>query len=100
MQHLPMQSAFLLRLMQLAAEDYAATETIATLPRKLSLDGAPPGYTPQACDLAYYAPWGNLALFYKPFRHSPGLVRLGRIEGELAALRITGAVALRIEAIR
>lgn len=61
-------------------DDYAATEKIAYLPRRLSTTEAPRGYTPAAGDLAYYAPWGNLAIFHKDFGYSAGLVRLGRIE--------------------
>jgi hypothetical protein len=30
-------------------------------------------------DITYYAPWGNLAIFYRDFGYSPGLVRLGHI---------------------
>jgi hypothetical protein len=45
-------------------EDYASTEKIAYLPRKLNTAGAPGGMTPAAGDIAYYAPWGNLAVFY------------------------------------
>ncbi|MDD0839860.1 cyclophilin-like fold protein [Curvibacter sp. HBC61] len=72
--------------LHLSLEDYAAIEKIATLPRRLPTAGAPAGYTPEAGDLAYYAPWGNLALFYKGFSYSAGLIRLGRIEGPLEAL--------------
>ena len=36
-------------------------------------------------DLAYYAPWGNLAFFYESYRYSGGLIRLGRIDGDIAA---------------
>jgi hypothetical protein len=68
-------------------EDYAATEKIATLPRKLSIAGAPAGSDPDVGDIAYYAPWGNLALFYKDFGYSAGLVLLGRIDGGVEALR-------------
>ena len=82
----------------LTLDDYAATEKIATLPRKLSTEGAPAGTTPAEGDFAYYAPWGNLAIFLKPFRHSPGLVRLGRIESGLDSLRAPGPIAVRIEA--
>ncbi|TAJ83308.1 cyclophilin-like fold protein [Reyranella sp.] len=60
-------------------EDYAATEKIFHLPRKLTIQGAPDGYEPRAGDIAYYAPWGNIAIFYKDFRYSPGLVKLGVI---------------------
>ena len=45
-------------------------------------DGAPESCTPDAGTLALYAPWGNLSVFYKPFRESRGLVPLGRfVEG-------------------
>jgi hypothetical protein len=40
----------------------------------------PSGTTAAAGDIAYYAPWGNLALFYRDFTFSEGLVRLGRLE--------------------
>jgi hypothetical protein len=66
--------------LDLHLEDYADTEKIASLPRRLSTAAAPAGYTPAAGDLAYYAPWGNLAFFHKPFAHSAGLIRLGRLE--------------------
>lgn len=68
-------------------EDYASTEKIATLPRKLSTTGAPAGSDPQVGDIAYYAPWGNLALYYRDFGYSAGLVKLGRVEGGVEALR-------------
>jgi len=61
-------------------EDYASTEKIFTPSRKLSIQGAPDGYEPRAGDICYYAPWGNIAIFYKDFRHSPGLIKLGRID--------------------
>ena len=41
--------------------DFHETERIADLPRRLSTSGAPEGAEPKAGDLAYYAPWGNLA---------------------------------------
>jgi hypothetical protein len=37
-------------------------------------------------DIAYCAPWGNLAIFYREFDYSPGLVRLGRIDSGIEAL--------------
>lgn len=82
----------------LQLEDYAATEKIAQLPRRLSVSGEPEGITPAAGDIAFYAPWGNLAIFHKPFGYSKGLIRLGRIEGGLQTLRSEGPVEARIEA--
>jgi hypothetical protein len=72
--------------LRLTLTDYASTEKIADLPRALSTEGAPAAITPVAGDLAYYAPWGNLAIFYRDGHHSPGLVRLGRIEAEAEQL--------------
>ena len=79
----------------LILSDFNHTEKIADLPRRLSIDDAPDGYAPVAGDLAYYAPWGSLAIFYRDFRHSPGLVRLGRIQGNISQLStLEGAVRI------
>lgn len=80
-------------------EDYAATEKIAQLPRKLSTTGAPTGITPAIGDITYYAPWGNLAIFYNDFGHATGLVKLGHIEGDIQVLRGQGPLKARIEAV-
>ena len=57
--------------------DHAGTEKVSDLPARLPTEGSPPGTAAQAGDLAYYAPWGNLACFYRPFGYAQGLVRLG-----------------------
>ena len=80
-------------------EDYHATEKIADLPGRLSTEGAPAGADPEVGDIAYYAPWGNLALFYRDFGYAKGLVRLGRIEGDMAVLEGKGPLKARIERI-
>jgi len=47
-------------------------------------------------DITYYAPWGNLAIFYRDFDYSRGLVRLGRIDSGIEALAATsGEVTVR-----
>lgn len=53
--------------------DYAATEKIAYLPRTLTTAGAPAGVDPAVADIAYYAPWGNLAIFYRDAGYATGL---------------------------
>jgi hypothetical protein len=70
----------------LALSDYRDTEKISDLPRQLSTAGAPDGHDPEVGDITYYAPWGNLAIFYEDFGYSPGLVRLGRIDSGIEAL--------------
>ncbi|MFG2576172.1 cyclophilin-like fold protein [Streptomyces sp. NPDC048481] len=49
----------------LQLEDFHSTERVADLPRKLDTSGAPEPVAAKAGDIAYYAPWGNLALFYQ-----------------------------------
>jgi hypothetical protein len=83
--------------MTLDLDDYASTEKIAQLPKKLSTAGAPAGMTPSIGDITYYAPWGNLAIFYRDFGYSTGLVKLGRIEGDIQTLRARGSLKARIE---
>lgn len=82
--------------LSLSLEDYAATEKISQLPRRLSTEGAPDAITPKAGDIAYYAPWGNLAIFHKDFDHSPGLVRLGRLDSGVDAMRQRGPLQVTI----
>lgn len=81
----------------LTLSDYAATEKIAYLPRKLSGDGAPAGTEPAIGDIAYYAPWGNLAIFYKDFAYSDGLINLGKIDSGFEAFKADGSLKVTIE---
>ena len=80
----------------LTLEDYAATEKISYLPRKLSTVGAPAGVDPEPGDIAYYAPWGNLAIFHKDAGHAKGLVKLGRLDSGIEALSMRGALKATI----
>jgi len=83
----------------LKLEDYASTEKIAYPPRKLSTDGAPAGIDPDVGDITYYAPWGNLAIFYKDFGYARGLVKIGRIDSGLEVLRAPGQLQATIERV-
>jgi hypothetical protein len=85
--------------LSLSLSDHAATEKISDLPRQLSTRGAPPGSNPSAGDIAYYAPWGNLALFYRDFRYSEGLILMGRIDAGAATLNRPGPLRVTIEAL-
>ena len=78
-------------------EDYAGTEKIYYLPERLSTEGAPAGSDPSVGDIAYYAPWGNLAVYYRDFGYSNGLVILGKIDGGMEALSVSGSVNVTIE---
>lgn len=84
---------------EVTLDDYNQTEKVADLPRRLSTAGAPDGTDPVVGDIAYYAPWGNLAIYYRDFAYSRGLVRLGRLEGDAAALGAMRPGKVRIEII-
>lgn len=81
----------------LVLSDHANTEKVAYLPRKLSKDGAPAGAKPEIGDIAYYAPWGNLAMYYKDFAYSEGLITLGTIDAGLEILKTPGPLKVTIE---
>ena len=83
--------------LDLTIDNYAHNEKIAYLPRKLTDDSAGPFANEQPGDLCYYAPWGNLALFYTDYRWSNGLIRLGRFEAGHEPLLTRGEFPLRIE---
>jgi hypothetical protein len=84
--------------LKLELSDYGGIEKIADLPRRLDISDEPAGYRPAAGDIAFYAPWGNLAIFLGGFRYSKGLVRLGRIDGGRDAVAETGTRVVTIEA--
>lgn len=86
--------------MKLTLNDYAQTEKISMLSQKLSTEEAPEGFTPSPGDLAYYVPWGNLALFYKDYGYARNLIRIGKIEGDLKVFSGRGNVAVTIEAVK
>ena len=83
--------------LELTLQDYVGTEKISDLPKKLSTEDAPSGSNPSIGDIACYSPWGNLAIFYKDFEYSKGLVILGHIDGNIDLLSGPGSVKVKIE---
>jgi len=79
----------------LTLKDYAGTEKISDLPRKLSTQGAPSGSNPSVGDITLYAPWGNLAIFYRDFGYASGLIILGQIDSGVEKLaQLNGEVTI------
>lgn len=70
----------------LTMRDFHGTEKVADLPEPLDISGEPAGTDPDVGDLTYYAPWGNLAFFYRDFGHAAGLVSLGAVDGDVSVL--------------
>lgn len=81
----------------LALQDFHGTERVADLPRKLETSGAPEPVAARAGDIAYYAPWGNLALFYRDGpAASADLLLLGHLD--VSADQLGRATRITIEA--
>ena len=80
--------------------DHGGVEKTGPLPSPLSLDGQPDGADPDVGDLGYYAPGNDLVLYYGDQSYFPGIVILGRLDGD-APQRLTeldGPVTARVEA--
>ncbi len=86
--------------LDLTLEDYAGTEKISYLPKKLSKEDAPAGCDPSVGDITYYAPWGNLAIFYNDFGYANGLIKLGKIDQGVEELNKAGSLNVSIELIK
>lgn len=83
-----------------AMTDHGGVEKTGPLPARLSLEGQPGGADPDVGDLGYYAPGNDLVLYYGDQSYFPGIVVLGRMDGD-AAERIAdmdGSVTAHVEA--
>ncbi|MFC0338888.1 hypothetical protein SAMN05421848_0408 [Kushneria avicenniae] len=82
----------------LELEDFGGgVEKIADLPTSLPDETASKGMKPAAGDITYYAPWGNLAIFRKGFKHASGLVRLGQFDADFSAIDRSGPIEVTIK---
>ena len=75
----------------LTFRDHNGVEKTAPLPGELSTEGAPDAHDPAAGDLGYFAPGGELVLYHDDDAPEfPGIVRIGRLEGDLNSLARQG----------
>lgn len=80
--------------------DHGGVEKTGPLPSPLSVHGEPEGADPEVGAVGYYAPGNDLVLYYGDQSYFPGIVVLGRLDGD-AASRIAdldGPVAATVEA--
>lgn len=80
--------------------DRGGVEKTGSLRESLSLDGQPSGADPDGGDLGYYAPGNDLVLYHGDQSYFPGIVILGKLEGD-AAQRIAelpGGVTVTVQA--
>ena len=79
-------------------EDYNRTEKIFYPSPELNIGGVKRGCAPVSGDITIYAPWGNVAVFYKSGSQSNDLIRIGRIDDNgIEALKGAGNVTVKIE---
>ncbi|OOF61311.1 cyclophilin-like fold protein [Rodentibacter sp. Ppn85] len=76
-QQLPLESTL---------ENYCHNEKILYPPHKLNVQNAPSRYAAKSGDITYYAPWGNVAMFFEQGEDAVGLIYLGKFNGDLTAL--------------
>ena len=81
--------------MTVTFSDLHGVEKGAPLPRKLSVDGMPAGDDPQVGDLGYWAPDGNLVLYYGDVGYWTGIMRIGEIDGDMQAVAGSPATSTR-----
>jgi hypothetical protein len=80
--------------------DHGSVEKTGPLPAPLSLDGQPDGADPDVGDVGYYAPGSDLVFYYGDQSYYPGIVIIGRLDGD-AASRVAdmeGAITATVEA--
>ena len=77
----------------LTLRDFGAAEKVSgALPKHLSEQGAPATAAGAVGDIAYYAPWRNIAFYRSPGPNTPGVVRIARITSGIEVLRQQGQV--------
>ena len=80
--------------------DHGSVEKTGPLPAPLSLNGQPDGADPDVGDVGYYAPGNDLVFYYGDQSYYPGIVIIGRLDGD-AASRIAdmnGAITATVDA--
>ena len=84
----------------LTFKDYSGSEKIAYPPKELSTQGAPAGSDPSIGDLALFAPWGDIVLYYGDAGYYEGIVKMGHVESGIEKLaNMKGDFTVKIERI-
>jgi hypothetical protein len=81
--------------LSIKVENYSDNEKIFYPPKKLNTTDTPHADA-KAGTLAYYAPWGNVVMFYDNFGSASGLYELGRaVSGSEHISGITGSIHIQ-----
>ncbi|QJT11202.1 hypothetical protein DQK91_16420 [Oceanidesulfovibrio marinus] len=81
--------------LDIAVENYSSNEKIFYPPKKLNTANTPLAKNVQAGTLAYYAPWGDVVMFYGSFGSASGLYELGHaITGREHIKQLSGTIRI------
>ncbi|GAA1979460.1 cyclophilin-like fold protein [Microbacterium pumilum] len=67
----------------LTFRDFNRVEKISRVPQPLSMEGMPKGDDPEPNDIGYYAPSGDLVLYYGDVGYWNGIARIGEFTSSL-----------------
>ena len=82
--------------MNIKVENYSSDEKIFYPPEKLDTKNAPKANA-KAGTLAYYAPWGDVVMFYDRFGSASGLYELGHaVSGSENISSLKGTIDINI----
>lgn len=80
----------------IAVEDYSTNEKIFYPPEKLDTSDSPLAKA-GAGTLAYYAPWGDVVMFYGDYNENPSLYELGQIvSGAELVSGMSGTISITV----
>lgn len=81
----------------LEVEDFSDNEKVFYPPEELDVTGAPLAESGEAGTLAYYAPWGDVVMFYGSFSPNGALYELGQVvDGSDAIAGLSGAIEVAL----
>ncbi|WP_321347755.1 cyclophilin-like fold protein [uncultured Draconibacterium sp.] len=78
-------------------DDYGQSSKISKLAQRLDVTDADDGFAPKAGDIIYFAPLGNIAIFYEDVKYSSGLIKIGELDGNAKALKAIENIKARID---
>ena len=84
------------------ADNAAAQDFVSRLPLEVTLNDYNNTekifYPSPKLDITIYAPWGNVAIFYKKWSQSSDLILIGSIDGDgIKALSVLGDLTVKFE---
>jgi hypothetical protein len=84
--------------LETGVEDYGGKEKIYYPPKKLNTSNTPLVKAAKPGTLAYYAPWGDVVMFYGSFGPAPGLYELGHaVTGTEHVRSLSGRIRITTE---